>query len=540
MMSSGLRSRSALWLTLSAIPVFCVLLIAVLSGASRLSDLRPALILAAGLSLVALLAGWAVLFIPMFSRLNKVSEATERLVSGDVVGRIDDRIPDEIGTMAQSLDQLAQARDEDQRSRVETEEQLTHQSTHDPLTGIRNRQHLAVVIDQELRANDGRTVSVLFVDLDDFRLVNELWGHSVGDEVLVSTSNRLRRLVGNDVEFGRWSADEFLLVLNNVEPAEVAQLATRVRALFDEPFNTSAGPHPLACSVGTATMTAGTGTIDQLLHDADVTMQDEKLAHRRSRQIDPETARLVELALSDNRLEVWYQPIVQMSSPTETRMVGAEAFVRLRADDNTLRVPSEFLSEIMTSRYAREIDKRMASLVLANLSLWQTRGMVSGDFLVSLNLSPASLRDAELGRTLLGQCQDYGVAPTCIVLDVSEEAGELDPIIAAELRQYGFRLSIDDLGLKRSNFDRLFSIGAEFAKLHRRWLDDDIMLDALVNICQRKGLQVVAEGVETMAQLELLFSRGVRMCQGYVISRPISVDQFVELLGAGRQQPQPT
>lgn len=539
-MSSGLRRRTATWLIICAIPLLCVLLIAALSSRSLLADLRPALIIASAISALGLIGGWVSLFIPLFSRINSVSEATERLVSGDVVGRIDDRIPDEIGTMARSLDDLAQARDDDQRSRREIEERLNHQSTHDPLTGIGNRHHLAVQIEQHLRATDGSSVSVVFVDLDDFRLVNELWGHSVGDEVLVSTSNRLRRLVGDDIEFGRWSADEFLLVLHNVEAAEVAQLATRIRALFDEPFNTSAGPHPLACSVGSATMVAGTGTIDQLLHDADVTMQDEKLAHRRSRAIDPETARLVELALNDNRLEVWYQPIVQMSSPTETRMVGAEAFVRLRADDNTLRVPSDFLAEIMTSRYAREIDKRMASLVLANLSIWQTQGLVSGDFLVSLNLSPASLRDAELGRSLREQCQDYGVAPTCIVLDVSEEAGELDQIIATELRQYGFRLSIDDLGLKRSNFDRLFSIGAEFAKLHRRWLEDDIMLDALVNICQRKGLQVVAEGVETMAQLELLFSRGVRMCQGYVISRPISVDHFVELLGAGRQSAEPT
>ena len=265
-------------------------------------------------------------------------------------------------------------------------------------------------------------------------------------------------------------------------------------------------------------------------------MQTEKQAHRRARSINPDTARLVELALSENRLEVFYQPIVAMNSATETRMVGAEAFVRLRADDNSLVVPSDFLGEIMTSRYAREIDQRMAGLVLRDLALWQSSQLVGADFFVSLNMSPASLRDDELGRSLVDMCTEHDVQPQRIVLDVSEEAGELDQIIAAELRQSGFRLSIDDLGLKRSNFDRLFSIGAEFAKLHRRWLDDDVMLDALVNICQRKGLHVVAEGVETMAQLDLLFSRGVRLCQGYVISRPIASAEFLGLLGAGRQQ----
>lgn len=533
---SGLRGRSALWLAIAILPILAVLVAALVAGTDQLDGMRPLFIGAAAFAIVVLVGGWASLYAPFFARLRRVVDATDQLVAGASSERLDDHVPDEVGSMSRAIDRLAQERENDRRSGGEIAERMRHQESHDQLTGLSNRQTLAREIEQQLRAEDGRTVSTLFVDLDDFRLVNELFGHGVGDEVLVATANRLRRLLGDDVMFGRWSADEFLVILVNAEPATVGSLATRVRALFDEPVNTTAGPHPMACSVGTAVVTAGAGTIDDLLHDADVTVQTEKQAHRRSRSINPDTARLVELALSENRLEVFYQPIVAMHSATETRMVGAEAFVRLRADDNTLRVPSDFLAEIMTSRYAREIDQRMAMLVLRDLSLWETSQLVGPDFFVSLNMSPASLRDDELGRSLVEMCQEHAVRPQRIVLDVSEEAGELDQIIAAELRQSGFRLSIDDLGLKRSNFDRLFSIGAEFAKLHRRWLDDDVMLDALVNICQRKGLHVVAEGVETMAQLDLLFSRGVRLCQGYVISRPIASEEFLGMLGAGRPQ----
>ncbi len=533
---SGLRGRSALWLVLAILPILAVLVAALAAGTDQLNDVRPVFIGAAAIAMVVLAVGWAALYAPFFARLAQVVDAADQLAAGGAPARLDDHVPDEVGRMARSIDRLGAERDNDRRSTGEISERMRHQESHDPLTGLMNRPSLAGELEQQLRADDGRSVSTLFVDLDDFRLVNELFGHRVGDEVLVATANRLRRLLGDDMTIGRWSADEFLVILVNAEVATVQSLATRVRALFDEPINTTAGPHPMACSVGTATAIAGSGTLDELLHDADVTVQTEKADHRRARSINPDTARLVELALSENRLEVFYQPIVALNSATETRMVGAEAFVRLRADDNSLRVPSDFLGEIMTSRYAREIDQRMTTLVLRDLAEWQTSQLVGTDFFVSLNMSPASLRDDELGRSLVDLCSEHGVPPQRIVLDVSEEAGELDQIIAAELRQSGFRLSIDDLGLKRSNFDRLFSIGAEFAKLHRRWLDDDVMLDALVNICQRKGLHVVAEGVETMEQLDLLFSRGVRLCQGYVISRPIAAAEFLTLLGSGRSQ----
>ena len=537
---SGLRGRSALWLALAILPILAVLIAALVAGSEQLDGLRPVFIGGAAIAIAVLVGGWASLYAPFFARLSHVVDATDQLAAGQAAPRLDDHVPDEVGSMSRAIDRLAVERDNDRRSSGEIAERMRHQESHDPLTGLVNRQSLTSELDQQLRSKDARTVSTLFVDLDDFRLVNELFGHQVGDEVLVATANRLRRLLGDDAVLGRWSADEFLVIMINAEPATVQSLATRVRALFDEPVNTTAGPHPMACSVGTATVHAGSGTLDELLHDADVTVQSEKQAHRRARSINPDTARLVELALSENRLEVFYQPIVALNSATETRMVGAEAFVRLRADDNSLRVPSDFLGEIMTSRYAREIDQRMATLVLRDLAQWQTSQLVGADFFVSLNMSPASLRDDELGRSLVAMCAEHGVAAQRIVLDVSEEAGELDQIIAAEVRQSGFRLSIDDLGLKRSNFDRLFSIGAEFAKLHRRWLDDEVMLDALVNICQRKGLHVVAEGVETMEQLDLLFSRGVRLCQGYVISRPIAADEFLVLLGAGRSQAAPT
>jgi len=536
-MSNGLGSRIAAWQLLAVSPLvfgaFVLLIDRQVQGASRMLVL--ALIM---LAIGFVVGGWFLLIKPALTRVRAASQIAEQLVTGDFSGRTNDTTSDEIGDLSRGLDRLAQDFATESRNGAEFEHRLRHTELHDPLTGLANRQHFVASVTALLDGQDGRTVSLVMVDLNDFRLVNDLWGHEVGDEVLCAVAYRLRHLLGDDALVARWSGDEFAVLLANVDGASLTELAARVDHLFDEPITTSVGPYSISASVGLATMPSGAAEgIDQLLHGSNIAMAEGRAAREGAGAISPETARLVELALEHDRLEVWYQPVVSMQSPTETRMVGVEAFARIRADDGTLRVPGEFMNEIMTSGYAREIDRRVAEAVGSHLAAWRAHGL-SDDFHVSLNLSPASLRDAELGRSLLDLCHSVRVAPNSIVLDVSEEAGELDQIIAAELRHHGFRLSIDDLGLKRSNFDRLFSIGAEFAKLHPRWLEDETMLAALVTICQSKGLQVVAKGVETMDQLSILHKHQVRLCQGYLISRPVSFESFSELLAAGRRPTQ--
>lgn len=533
-MSNGLRGRFAAWQLFAVAPLGVAGVVLLLSRSLQ-GPARILVLVAVFFAIAVLLGGWFGLVKPTLERIRGTAQVAEQLVTGDYSGRSNDTTSDDVGDLSRSVDRLAEEFATESRNGADFEQRLRHQELHDPLTGLANRQHFVSSMSTLLAANDGRTVSLVMIDLDDFKLVNDLWGHEVGDEVLSAVAYRLRHLVGDDALVSRWSGDEFCVLLANVDGTSLTQLAGRVDQLFDEPITTSVGPYAISASVGVASAPSGVDEgVDQLLHSADIAMAEGRSAREGADAISPETARLVELALDHDRLEVRYQPVVSMITPAETRMVGVEAFARIRADDGTLRVPGEFMTEIMSSGYAREIDRRVAAIVTEHLATWRANGL-SDDFHVSLNLSPASLRDAELGRSLLDLCGNLAISPSSIVLDVSEEAGELDQIIAAELRHHGFRLSIDDLGLKRSNFDRLFSVGAEFAKLHPRWLQDETMLAALVTICQSKGLQVVAKGVETMEQLSILHAHQVRLCQGYLISRPVSFDAFSELLGVGRQ-----
>lgn len=497
--------------------------------------IRTLVLLGSLLAIMALLFGWALLLRPLVRRIRETAMAADRVAAGDYTSRIDDRLQDEIGEVARGIDRLAADLEFDIRMRTDAERRLRYQATHDELTNIFNRQHMTATIRESLQSDDDQSVSLLFLDLDDFKLVNDLWGHAVGDEVLTAVANRLRRLVGEDILISRWGGDEFTVVLRNADPATINTLAQRVRSLFAQPINTSVGPHPIACSVGVATAFSG-DDLDQLLHDADAKMFEEKQANRKSRMIEPETARMVETALSDGRIEVHYQPIVTLHSPTETRLRAVEALVRIRSTDGSLRMPSEFLDEVLSHRYAREIDRTITMMAMRDLQDWRVAGLVSDDFLLTLNLSPASIRDPGLAESLVSAAAAAHINPNAVVLELSEEADDLAPEVAATLRAAGFRFAVDDLGLKRSNFDRLLSGSIDIAKLDRRWITDQVVLNALIKICQEHDLMIIAEGIETMEQLATVYAHGVRMCQGYLIARPVAAQEMQELLSAGRSR----
>ena len=500
------------------------------------TSIRTLVLLGSLLAITAMIIGWALVLRPLARRVLTTAMAAERVAAGDYTSRLEDRTDDEIGEVGRAIDRLAADLEFDIRMRTDAERRLRYQATHDDLTNIYNRQHMTALIRESLRAGDDRSVTLFFLDLDDFKLVNDLWGHAVGDEVLAAVANRLRRLVGDDVYISRWGGDEFTVVLNNADTATINTLAHRVRSLFSQPINTSVGPHPVACSVGVATAYSG-DDLDRLLRSADERMFEEKQANRKARRIDADTARFVEAALAEGRLEVFYQPIVSLQSPTETRIESVEALVRIRTSDGKIHLPADFLPNVLGHRYAREIDQSMAMMAMRDLAEWRMMGLVPNTFKLALNLSPASMEDPGLSQSLIETAAQARIEPSTVVLELSEESDDLDPNVAAELRKAGFLLAVDDLGLKRSNFDRLVNSDVQFAKIDRLWLDDRVVLASLVHACQDKNVIVVGEGVETMEQLGRLYELGVRYCQGYLLARPQPSSSITELLSSGQRRP---
>lgn len=492
-------------------------------------SIRTLVLVGSSLAVVALLFGWAVLLRPLVARIRNTAAASDRVAAGDYTSRIGDRTPDEVGEVARAIDRLAADLEEDIRMRNDAEQRLRYQATHDELTNIYNRQHMTSLIRDILATPENDSVSLLFLDLDDFKLVNDLWGHAIGDEVLAAVATRLRGLTEDDALVARWGGDEFTVVLKNADAARTTAFTHRVRSLFTHPIDTSVGPHHIACSVGVATAVGG-DQLDTLLHDADARMFEEKQANRTLRMVDPDTARLVENALSDGRLEVHYQPIVHLLSPTEGRIQAVEALVRIRAENGTLHLPDEFLDEVLSHRYGREIDRTIAAMAMRDLVDWRHRGLVNDTFRLHLNLSPASMRDPGLAESLGSAATGTGVDPSIVVLELSDEGEAVATESARQLARFGFGLAVDDLGMRRSNFDRLLAGNVRAAKLDRRWLADPVVLASLIGPCAENGIDVVAEGIEEMHELATMFAHGVRLCQGFVISRPRAAADMVRLL----------
>jgi len=211
---------------------------------------------------------------------------------------------------------------------------------------------------------------------------------------------------------------------------------------------------------------------------------------------------------------------------------GAEALVRLRTRDGAIVLPNDFISDIRKQPLGHELDKYVIFNALRAVSRWQHSGMVDSDFSVSLNLTGETLRNPSCIGLLIGALEKTGLAPHQLTIEISEDTDTLDAKLIGQLKASGIKVALDDVGLHRSNLDRLINLAPNSAKIDRRWMSDSVVLPRLVEICQQLDIQVVAEGVELNQQLDNLRSLDVSQFQGYLFDKPAPAIQFISRWGA--------
>ena len=492
---------------------------------------RRAIQLAVLATVLCILVGWLFCLHPIARRLQRLAIAAQRITDGNLSSRIDDLSRDEIGEVARSIDRLAAELKADRLMRGSVEERLRHHALHDELTGLHNRKHANAVI-AELSEDDGRTSAIAFLDLDGFKGVNDLYGHAAGDAVLAAVAGRLRRAVDAEATLARWGGDEFVVILPDGDERAIEAVGNRIRHLFDEPVVTDFGIHQLGCSIGLAT-SGPMCTLSDAVIDADARMYEHKKQHHQERNIGSVAARNVEKALRDDRIEVWYQPIVTVRTLDEIRLQGAESLVRLRTRNGDIVGPEEFLAEVRKRDLGRELDRRVMTRSLEALARWRRDDTVGEAFRLSINLTGGSLRAMSFVDDVAEQLERLKIPPARLTVELSEETGDIDVAVLASLRGLGVGLALDDVGLHRSNLDRLVGLAPDIAKIDRQWVDDDVVLPRLIDICRQLGMQIVAEGVEDEAQLGRLHALGVTSFQGFLFSRPVPAAPFAELWGGG-------
>ena len=429
----------------------------------------------------------------------------------------------------------------DVTDRREFELRLEHQATHDSLTGLPNRALLLDRLDHALAraARHGGTVAVLFLDLDRFKLINDTRGHGVGDEILVAVAERLRTVVRAGDTLARHGGDEFVVLLeNNTEESDgVHLLADRVMDVLRDPIRLGDIWFHTTVSIGAAYSTDGDHDAATLLSNADAAMYqaknagrdrvetfDSSLRDRLQRQLETENE--LRTAVQNGELRVVYQPVVEVASAA---VKGYEALVRWQHPTRGLLSPVEFIPVAEDTGLISAIDMWVLRVAAEQARSWDE---INGDEpWVSVNLSANDLVDPNTPTHVADIIAATGIDPGRIHIEVTESALIKHPTRATatlhELQRLGTQIALDDFGTGYSSLTQLQTMPLTHIKIDRSFTNglgtsttDTAIVESTIQLAHDLGLSVVAEGVETAAQLAVLRGYGCEFAQGYYLGRP--------------------
>jgi len=423
---------------------------------------------------------------------------------------------------------------------TQLKEQLRHQAYHDALTGLPNRRQLLEAIEQEL-AGGADSTSVLYLDLDRFKTVNDTWGHSAGDELLVEFARRLGDALRENDLAARLGGDEFAVLVRDANPEAAVATTRRVLSAIDGTYALSCGEVTCHASIGVAVGTDAT-TAEDLLRNADIAMYSVKRSERSFTVYEAELheklraqrqlALDLEAALERGELLAYFQPVVRLS---DGEIEGFEVLARWPHPSRGLLAAAEFLPVAEETGLTVELGHLVLQQALAAARRWP------GRLSVWLNLSPAELANERLVETLADALDRYGVEPSRLVIEVTESGvvQGSDGALATmqRLRDLGVGLTIDDFGTGYSSLSRLAEFPIESLKIPKPFVDklvgeeaDEAFVDAILRLGDSLGLAAVGEGIEHPAQAERLRQMGCRLGQGYLFGRPAPAEEAERLV----------
>ena len=442
----------------------------------------------------------------------------------------------------------------DVTERINYEQQLEYQATHDSLTGLANRNLLNDRIAQAiaLARESGLLVGILLLDLDRFKLVNDGFGHTPANELLKAVSARLAGCVRDTDTVARLGGDEFVVVLSRIQSADdVAVVAGKILRALGQPCVLESKEIFITASIGAALYPRDGEHGEALLRNADVAMYRVKEHGRNSyRFYAPEMSHMaldrldmegnLRRALERGELLVHYQPLLSLASG---RIVGAEALIRWSHPRIGLIHPGEFIPLAEETGLIIQLGNFVLNRVCQDLRDWQDDGLPAVQ--VAINLSARQFRQDDLAASVRKAIAKYGIDGELLDFELTESMvmHDVDNTLATlrELKALGPSLSLDDFGTGYSSLSYLKRFPIDTLKIDRSFIndihkdsDDAAIAQAVIAMAHKLGMRVVAEGVETAAQLELLRTYECDSFQGYLFSRPVPVDEFTLMLRHGK------
>ena len=428
----------------------------------------------------------------------------------------------------------------------------------DLLTSLANRRaflrRLTMAFNASLRG--APPFAVLYLDIDDFKDVNDTLGHAMGDLLLKEVVERLRGAVSADDLVARFGGDEFaILVLGVTDPNAVGALAARIVERLGEPFSIEGHKLRITSSIGIALYSSEAAGPEDMMVQADLALYGAKDEGRNcyrfhSRDLDRRVHERVRVAdelraaLDQGELELYYQPQVELSTG---RIIGLEALIRWNHKTRGLLTPGEFIPIAERTGTALQLGNWVFEEACRQLKLWHVEGIAPQ--VLSVNVSGVQLKgSSELEREVAGSLSRWGLDPSRLELELTEsvlmEATQRHKNTLENLRQLGTKIAIDDFGTGYSSLKYLTTYPVNRLKLAQEFVfrvtvdyRNAAVVRAAIRLAHELGLEVIAEGVETEAQMRFLIGAGCEQAQGYYFSRPVPVARVAELLREGRIEP---
>ncbi|MFN3076411.1 MAG: EAL domain-containing protein [Alphaproteobacteria bacterium] len=427
------------------------------------------------------------------------------------------------------------------------DEHIRHQAYHDALTGLPNRQllldRLGLAIERARR--EGGQLAVLFIDLDRFKIVNDSLGHDVGDMLLIQISAWLQQCVSRSDTIARLGGDEFIVVLSDfASSGEVAEVAERIVAQLSQPMHLKGHEVRVGASIGIAMFPQDGNDVVALMQNADVAMYRSKSAGRdtfhffdnsmNSRAIDRlQMEADLRHAVENGELELYYQPKINID---QGHLDGAEALLRWNHPKRGFVSPDRFIPLAEETGLILSIGNWVISEACRQIRSWRNAGLTPPR--IAVNLSARQFQDPSLPDRLRDSLSRAGLEASALEVELTESAVMRDPQKAVAmmecLNQMGVRISVDDFGTGYSSlaYLRRFPIGV--MKIDRSFVtdfannpEDAAIVRMIIALGRTLDLEIVAEGVETEAQLAFLKECGCTTAQGYFHSRPLSAQAFI-------------
>ena len=452
----------------------------------------------------------------------------------------------------------ARARHHLKRELYESHQRLRVLAENDSLTGLANRYYF----DESLRnaianaKHQNSQLALLFLDLDNFKLINDTLGHLVGDQVLQEMAQRLLQVVREGDIVCRLGGDEFAVLAQDFTTQEaIGLLAQRILSDLRQPIRTATIEDAISASIGIATYPEAGTTASDLLKAADMAMYRAKqdgrnrfqffsLAMQAQMQERIRAEKELRALIPTDHFVLYYQPIIDAQS---YEICGAEGLIRWDHPERGILPPSEFISLAEEIGLIGEIDCKSRLKACQQLALWRQQGLVNNLFNMKFNVCAQLLTDEDLYQGIIDDLQSTGVPGECVSLEITESVLISNLERTAEqlrhIRNYGIEIAVDDFGTGYSSMAYLKELPAHTLKIDRKFVQgvpenaaDCRILRAMIVFAKSLDLTVIIEGVENREQARICRDYGADFLQGYLFSKPLSASDFEQLLRSHQPQ----